>query len=71
MLKTMVQPMYELLGTPEEHKKLLLYDCDHYLPKVEASREILAWLDRYLGPVGRAGEEHLEDAGTGSGVPKP
>jgi dienelactone hydrolase/predicted Ser/Thr protein kinase len=55
--ETMVQPMYELLGTPPEHKKLVLYDTDHYLPKVEAAREILAWLDRYLGPVGGGGGE--------------
>jgi dienelactone hydrolase len=36
--ETMVQPMYELLGTPPEHKKLVLYHSDHYLPKVEALR---------------------------------
>ncbi len=46
-----VQPMYDLLGTPEEHKKLVLYDTDHFLPPTESLKEILAWLDTYLGPV--------------------
>jgi dienelactone hydrolase len=49
--ETQVKPMFDLLGTPEEHKNLVLYDTDHFIPKTEMIKEILAWLDKYLGPV--------------------
>lgn len=45
------RPMFELLGTPAEHKKLILYETDHIPPRVEFIKETLAWLDKYLGPV--------------------
>jgi hypothetical protein len=44
--------MFELLGTPPEHKRLMLYDTDHIPPRAEFIKEILRWLDTYLGPVG-------------------
>ena len=44
-------PMLELLGTPHEHKKHLLYETDHIPPRNEYIRETLAWLDKYLGTV--------------------
>ncbi len=46
-----VLPLYELLGTREEDKRLVLYDTDHFVPRRERIKESLAWLDRYLGPV--------------------
>ncbi len=46
------RPMFELLGTPPEHKKQLTYARGHTVPKTEMIRESLAWLDRYFGPVG-------------------
>jgi dienelactone hydrolase len=46
-----VQPMYELLGTPQDHKRLIVYDPDHFIDRREVVNETLAWLDRYLGPV--------------------
>jgi hypothetical protein len=45
--------MYDLLGTPEKNKKLVLFESDHIPPHNELVREILAWLDQYLGPVER------------------
>jgi alpha-beta hydrolase superfamily lysophospholipase len=45
------RPMFELLGTPEEHKKIEAYPTDHIPPKAEYVREILDWLDKYFGPV--------------------
>jgi hypothetical protein len=48
-----IKPMYDLLGTPDEHKNLKLYDTDHIPPKNEFIRDILAWPDCYLGPVNR------------------
>jgi hypothetical protein len=48
-----IKPMFELLGTPDEHKDLKLYDTDHIPPRNEFIRDTLEWLDRYLGPVKR------------------
>jgi dienelactone hydrolase len=47
-----IAPMFRLLGTPAADKRLILYDTDHIPPRIEYTRETLAWLDRYLGPVG-------------------
>jgi len=46
-----VKPMFDFLGTPDEHKELKLYETDHIPPRNEFIKEILAWLDRYLGPI--------------------
>ena len=46
------KPLFDLIGTPEEHKSLKIYETDHIPPKSEYISEILAWLDLYLGPVG-------------------
>ncbi len=45
------KPLFRLLGTPEEHKRHLLYDSEHNLPRNEMITETLNWLDKYLGPV--------------------
>jgi len=45
------KPMFNHLGTPEAHKIHLLYEAGHLLPRNEKIKEILDWLDRYLGPV--------------------
>ena len=45
------EPMFRLLGTPSEHKRLVVYDAGHDLPRAETIKEELNWLDRYLGPV--------------------
>ena len=41
------QPMFATLGTPAAHKRHLLYDAGHGLPRLETIRETLDWLDRY------------------------
>jgi len=48
-----VKPMFDLLGTPEQHKKLVLYETDHFVPKSEKIKETLNWLDKYFGPVNK------------------
>ena len=50
-LENNVMPFYKLLGTPEKDKELILYDTDHYVPQNEMIKEVLAWCDKYLGPV--------------------
>ena len=49
--ETSQRPMFELLGTPAEHKQRLTYPRGHTVPKTDLIKESLAWLDRYLGPV--------------------
>ena len=44
------KPMYDSLGTEKKHQ--ILYDYpSHYLPPDEAKKDMLGWLDKYLGPV--------------------
>jgi len=49
--ETSAKPMFDLFGTPREDKQLKLYDTDHFIPKNEFTKEVLTWLDSYLGPV--------------------
>jgi len=49
--ETSIKPMFDLLGIPDEHKELKLYETDHIPPRNEFIKEILAWLDSYLGPI--------------------
>jgi len=51
-LETSARPFMDLLGTPAQHKKLVLVDGGH-VPPVDSNlaREMLRWLDLYLGPV--------------------
>jgi dienelactone hydrolase len=51
-LETDAIPFFRLLGTPAEHKRHVLYDTDHYVPKKEIIKECLDFLDRYFGPPG-------------------
>ncbi len=46
-----IKPAFELLGTPPEDKRLILYETDHIPPRAEYIKETLAWLDNYMGPV--------------------
>jgi len=50
---TSTMPMFDLLGTPDEHKELKMFKTDHIPPRNEFIKETLAWLDKYLGPVKR------------------
>jgi hypothetical protein len=45
--------MFDLLGTPEKDKKLIVYETDHIIPMKELIKESLTWLDHYFGPVER------------------
>ncbi len=48
-LRTSVEPMLELLGTPAADKKLFLLEGDHVPRANEVVRVTLDWFDRYLG----------------------
>jgi dienelactone hydrolase len=49
---TVQAPLFRLLGTPPEHKHHEIIDGGH-LParQQDATREVLAWFDKYFGPV--------------------
>jgi formylglycine-generating enzyme required for sulfatase activity/dienelactone hydrolase/predicted Ser/Thr protein kinase len=49
--ETSQRPMFELLGTPAENKRRLVFPGGHSVPRTEQIKESLQWLDRYLGPV--------------------
>jgi hypothetical protein len=48
---TSQEPMFRLLGTPEQQKRRVVYDTGHDLPRTGVVKETLDWLDKYLGPV--------------------
>jgi dienelactone hydrolase len=51
-LETAQKPLFRLLGTPEKDKRHFVFEGGHVPPRMEAAiKEILDWLDRYLGPV--------------------
>ena len=51
---TSQKPTFELLGTPAEHKVHKTYPIGHgVVHSPEFERDILEWLDKYLGPVDR------------------
>ncbi len=47
----LTQPMFRLLGTPEPDKRLILFETGHIPALQDIIREVLNWLDRYVGPV--------------------
>jgi dipeptidyl aminopeptidase/acylaminoacyl peptidase len=46
-------PLFRMLGTPEADKRHVVFDTPHDISqrKADLSREVLAWLDKYLGRV--------------------
>lgn len=48
------RPLFQFMGTPPKDKKLVIYEGGHgAFPRPTAVREVLDWLDKYLGPVRR------------------
>jgi pimeloyl-ACP methyl ester carboxylesterase len=45
------EPMFNLLGTPAEDKRLVILDAAHVMPRSDLLRASSGWLDKYLGPV--------------------
>jgi cephalosporin-C deacetylase-like acetyl esterase len=48
-VETSQEPMFRLLGTAKEHKRRIVYDTSHNIPRNELIKETLDWLDKYLG----------------------
>ena len=45
------EPLYRFLGSKKEEKKHLIYETGHNIPRNELIKEMLNWLDEYLGSV--------------------
>lgn len=44
-------PLFRLLGATQNDKRHVLFDTGHAVPRIPLIKEILEWLDRYMGPV--------------------
>ena len=45
-VETSQKPMFDLLGTPPEHKRQVISTGGHFVPRAQLISETLAWLDR-------------------------
>ncbi len=55
-IETNIRPLFDMLGTPDEHKRLVILEGGHVPAKPnEVIRAVLDWLDEYLGPVDTSG----------------
>jgi serine/threonine protein kinase len=53
-VETSQKPLFNLLGTPMDQKRHVVFEgAGHVPPRIGVIREVLDWLDRYLGPVVR------------------
>jgi serine/threonine protein kinase/dienelactone hydrolase len=43
--------IFDLLGTPREHRQHILFDAGHVIRAETVEKEIGEWLDRFVGPV--------------------
>jgi eukaryotic-like serine/threonine-protein kinase len=50
-LESSQRQLFDLLGLPETQKRHAVLDGGHLPSRVEIIREVLNWLDKYLGPV--------------------
>jgi pimeloyl-ACP methyl ester carboxylesterase len=50
-LETVARPLFALLGTPPERKRLVVHDGGHLPALNDLIRDVLGWFDEYLGPV--------------------
>lgn len=41
--------MFQMLGTPENDKRRVVYETGHNIPRPDLIRESLNWLDKHLG----------------------
>jgi alpha-beta hydrolase superfamily lysophospholipase len=54
-LEASAKPLFSLLGTPKDQKHHEIYESDHLIQKNLVIKEVLWFLDKYLGPVRTAG----------------
>jgi eukaryotic-like serine/threonine-protein kinase len=50
-LETSQQPLFRLLGTTARDKRHIVLESGHAPPIASVSKDVLDWLDKYLGSV--------------------
>lgn len=50
-VETSQLPLFRLLGAPQKDKRHVIYETGHIVPRDLMSKDVLDWLDHYLGPV--------------------
>jgi hypothetical protein len=53
-LETSALPFFHFLGTAPAHKRHVISEGGHFVPRPQLIQETLDWLDRYVGPVTQA-----------------
>jgi eukaryotic-like serine/threonine-protein kinase len=43
------EPLFELFGTPPEHKRRVVYEASHNIPRNEMIQEVVNWMEKYWG----------------------
>jgi predicted esterase len=43
------EPLFRLLGTPAEHKRRVVYEAAHNIPRNEMIKEVVNWMEKYWG----------------------
>ena len=43
------EPLFRLLGTPAEHKRRVVYDGAHNIPRTDMIKEVVNWMEKYWG----------------------
>jgi dienelactone hydrolase len=44
------EPLFKLLGTAPEHKRRVVYETSHIIPRNALIKEVVNWMERYWGP---------------------
>ena len=44
------EPLFRSLGTPAEHKRRVVYEASHNIPRNEMIKEVVNWMEEYWGP---------------------
>jgi len=52
-MESSAKPFFDLIGTEADHKRHVISETSHYVPREVVIGETLNWLDKYLGPVNR------------------
>ncbi len=47
--ETSHEPLFRMLGTPAEHKRRIVYDVSHTIPRNELIKEFVGWMEKYWG----------------------
>ncbi len=50
-IESLQEPMFRLLGAPAKDKRHVIFESSHVPPIDLLMKEMLDWLDRYLGPL--------------------